>query len=57
MSIRQPKFARVTFLVVSFLLVFSSLVFAKEASKEKVTLTVWINESDSYIGPEELMLS
>lgn len=56
MSIRQPKFVvRVTFLVVSFLLVFSSLVFA-EAS-EKVTLTVWINESDSYIGPEEPMLS
>lgn len=57
MSIRQPKFACVTFLVVSLLLVFSSLVFAKEASKEKVTLTVWINESDSYIGPEEPMLS
>jgi len=50
----KPKFACVMFLVISFLLVFSSLVFAKEASK--VTLGVWINESDSYIGPEELQL-
>ncbi len=45
--------------IVPFLLVFNTLVFAggaKEAKEEKVTLTVWINGSDSYIGPEEQKL-
>ncbi|KPJ80531.1 MAG: hypothetical protein AMS17_20395 [Spirochaetes bacterium DG_61] len=45
--------------IVPFLFVFNTSMFAtgvKEAEEEKVTLTVWINGSDSYIGPEEQQL-
>lgn len=42
-----------------FLLILNFSVFAggpKEAEKEEIKLTVWINGSDSYIGPEEQKL-
>jgi ABC-type glycerol-3-phosphate transport system substrate-binding protein len=43
-------------IVVSLLFVFNTLVFGGGEEGEKVTLTVWINGSDSYIGPEEQQL-
>ncbi len=49
----------VCFLALALLLAMTAFVFAgakQEAKKEAVKLTVWINGSDSYIGPEEQKL-
>ena len=49
----------VCFLALALLLAMTAFVFAggkQEAKKGAVKLTVWINGSDSYIGPEEQKL-
>lgn len=47
------------FSILCFILLLNAPLFAKgvqEGKAEKVKLTVWINPSDSYIGPEEQKL-